>query len=468
MRPGPPNAPIPGNDSMKPEHTHPYIPLTAAEEQTMLQTCGMASIQELFECIPPSVREAFQAGDLPPKPLSEMEVVNELSRLADSNRGSDRLLSFLGGGSYDHHVPSIINTLIFRSEFATAYTPYQPEVSQGTLQAIFEFQTLICNLTGLEAANASLYDGATAVAEAALMACGATRRERILISTGVNPRYRDVLSTYLHATDREETRIELLPSGRTCPDSIEGKDVAAVIVASPNYMGVIENLASLRARLDQKTLLIVVASPIALGLLAPPGPLGADVVIGEGAVLGVGQNYGGPGLGFMAVTGALTRRVPGRLVGMARDGDGKRGYVLTLQAREQHIRRAKASSNICTNQSLAALAATIFLTSLGKTGMRKLARLNYHKAHFARNLLCQIPGVVPAHDGPFFNEFAVRLPVAAGPVLERLLEEEGIVAGLSLASYYPNIENGLLVAVTEKRTRQQIERLGAAMKKVLS
>ncbi|MBI4868166.1 MAG: aminomethyl-transferring glycine dehydrogenase subunit GcvPA [Candidatus Wallbacteria bacterium] len=445
--------------------THPYIPLTAAEESKMLQACGLASVEQLFECIPEPIRKAFQVDGLPPGPLSEPAIVSELTRLAGANWACDRLVTFLGGGAYDHHVPSIIPSLLFRSEFATAYTPYQPEVSQGTLQAIFEFQTLVCNLTGLEIANASMYDGATAAAEAALMACGANGRDQVLLSSGVHPSYRDVVGTYLRATDREATLVELDTTGQTPHAAVAGADVAALVVGYPNYFGVIESLAALRRALDPKALLVVVANPIALGLFAAPGACGADVVVGEGMPLGAGLNYGGPGLGFMAVKESLMRRIPGRLVGMARDHHGRSGYVLTLQAREQHIRRARAASNICTNQALAALASTIYMCTLGRQGMIELAKLNYHKAHYAFRALEGIEGVRAVFPSPFFNEFAIRLPREPRAVLERLEREDGIAGGIELGGDYKGLEDALLIAVTEKRTRQEIDRLVAGVRR---
>ncbi|MBI3892886.1 MAG: aminomethyl-transferring glycine dehydrogenase subunit GcvPA [Candidatus Wallbacteria bacterium] len=448
--------------------SHPYIPLTPADEKTMLETCGLTSVDQLFACIPESIRSAFRGDGLPPRPLSEDAVVRELSRLAAANTGTDRQVSFLGGGAYDHYVPNLIRSILFRSEFATAYTPYQPEVSQGTLQAIFEFQTLICNLTGLDVANASMYDGATAAAEAALMGCGASGRDRVLVSAGVNPRYRDVIGTYLKATDREATRVDLEPIGRTSGAAIGGADVAALIVGYPNYFGLVEDLAALRKQLDKKALLVVVANPIALGLFAAPGALGADVVVGEGMSMGVGLNYGGPGLGFMAVREALMRRIPGRLVGLARDHEGRVGYVLTLQAREQHIRRARAASNICTNQALAALAATIYMSTLGKSGMGQLAKLNYHKAHHAFRALCAIEGVRPVFSAPFFNEFAVRLPKNPVEVLRQLEEKDGIAGGLALGSEHPGLQDAVLIAVTERRTREEIGRLAAGVRRSVS
>lgn len=433
----------------------------------MLETLGLASSAELFDSIPRSIRDAFRGDGLPETGLSEDEVSRELNRLAGLNQGACRFVSFLGGGVYDHYVPSLISSLILRSEFLTAYTPYQPEVSQGTLQAIFEFQSLVCNLTGMAVANASLYDGATAIAEAALLACGATNRDKVVLSTGVNPRYRAVVSTYLKATDREPTLVELDSAGRTPAAAVGGGDVAAVVVAYPNFVGIIEELAALRQAMDRKSLLIVVANPIALGLLAAPGALGADIVVGEGMCLGVGQNFGGPGVGFIAVKESLLRRIPGRLVGMARDHDGRCGFVLTLQAREQHIRRARASSNICSNQALAALAATIYLSTLGKHGLPELARLNYHKAHYAFKALTAIPGVKAAFDGPFFNEFAVRLPVSPASILPELQSRDNVAAGLALGPDYPALGDALLVAVTERRSRADIDALAAALARVL-
>jgi len=361
---------------------HHYMPLTPEQERFMLGALGRSDLQELFASIPSEVRSKAKFSKVPSKALSEHEVLSHMKVLANDNVSGDGTLTFLGGGYYDHIVPSPIASLIGRSEFITAYTPYQPEVSQGTLQAIFEFQSLICALTGMELSNASHYDGATSLAEAALMACSTTGRKSILVSQGVNPRHREVLATYLKAADLEMVLVGLSEDGRTAvPSTTQWKESAGFIFAQPNYLGIIEDIASF-AREKQTSCLIVDANPIALGLLAPPGKLGADIVVGDGINLGNPLSFGGPGLGYLAVSGKLMRKIPGRIVGKTVDVDGKEAYVLTLQAREQHIRRQRAASNICSNQALTALAATVYLSLLGKQGLAKVARTCYHNAHY--------------------------------------------------------------------------------------
>ncbi|MBI4862017.1 MAG: aminomethyl-transferring glycine dehydrogenase subunit GcvPA [Candidatus Riflebacteria bacterium] len=436
---------------------HHYIPLTAAQEKTMLELLGLTSVDELFTTIPAQVRAKASFRWVPHQALSEHAVVKHLAELAAENLSTDAAVCFLGGGSYDHFVPSVVRHMLLRSEFYTAYTPYQPEVSQGTLQAIFEFQSVICALTGMELSNASHYDGGTSAAEAALMACSQTGRQVVLVSAGVNPRYRAVIGTYLRAAGLGMELVELGEDGRTpVPDAARFKDVAGLVVAYPNYFGIIEDLARFSA-VKGNAVLITVANPVALGLLRPPGELGADICVGDGINLGGSLSYGGPGLGFMAVSAKLMRKIPGRIVGQTVDVDGKLGYVLTLQAREQHIRRQRASSNICSNQALMALAATIHLSLLGKHGLAKVARACYHNAHYLARRISENLGLERAHSGPFFNEFALKLPKDPTPVLAGM-ESAGVLAGSLLADDYPRLSNAMLVAVTEKRTKDELDR----------
>ncbi|GFN22343.1 aminomethyl-transferring glycine dehydrogenase subunit GcvPA [Thermanaeromonas sp. C210] len=439
-----------------------YIPTTPAEREEMLKACGVTRVEELFEDIPEEVK---LKGDLDlPAPLAEPDLLRHLKELAGKNRTD--LISFLGAGAYEHYIPSVVSHLLSRSEFYTAYTPYQPEVSQGTLQAIFEFQSLVCALTGLDVANASHYDGATATAEAALVACGATRRQKILFSRGLNPQYRAVLRTYTRGQGIDLVEIPW-EDGRTSLEELAkmaDRDVAGVILQQPNFVGQLEPMAE-AAELAHKVgaLFIAVVNPISLGLLAPPGEYDADLAVGEGQSLGNPLNFGGPYLGFMAAKEKLVRRLPGRIVGQTVDVDGRRAFVLTLQAREQHIRREKATSNICSNEALCALAATIYLSCLGKEGLKEVARQCLLKAHYTYNELLKIEGLKPVFSGPFFHEFALRARKAPSEVAARL-REAGIAGGLDLAPFYPELEGAMLFCVTEVRTQSEIERLIDAMR----
>ncbi|MGB9860177.1 MAG: aminomethyl-transferring glycine dehydrogenase subunit GcvPA [Moorellaceae bacterium] len=439
-----------------------YIPTTSAQREEMLKACGVERIEDLFADIPEEVKLKREL-DLP-EPLAEAEVLRHLQQLSRRNRTD--LISFLGAGAYEHHLPSVVPALLSRSEFYTAYTPYQPEVSQGTLQAIFEFQSLICALTGLEVANASHYDGATATAEAALVACGATRRQKILFSRGLNPQYRAVLRTYTQGQGIELIEIPW-EGGRTSLDELArlaDQDVAGVILQQPNFVGQLEPMAE-AGELAHKAgaLFIAVVNPISLGILAPPGEYGADLAVGEGQSLGNPLNYGGPYLGFMAAKEKLVRRLPGRIVGQTVDVEGRRAFVLTLQAREQHIRREKATSNICSNEALCALAATIYLSCLGKEGLKEVARQCLLKAHYAFEQLLKVEGIKPVFDGPFFHEFALRTSQTPSQVAEHLMRA-GIAGGFDLGRFYPELEGAMLFCVTEVRTRSEIDRLVEAMR----
>jgi glycine dehydrogenase subunit 1 len=369
---------------------------------------------------------------------------------------------FLGAGAYDHYIPSVIDAIISRSEFYTSYTPYQPEISQGTLQYIFEYQTLISNLTGMDLANASLYDGGTAVTEAALMACAYSRKGEIIVSAGVNPQARRILKTYAHAQNLKVVEVET-KEGVTDAERLNeliSDETAAVIVQNPNFFGLLEDLKTLGeiAHKGKKVSMIASVNPISLALLKKPGELGVDVVVGEGQPLGIPLQFGGPYLGFMAVKKDYMRKLPGRIAGETTDLDGKRSYVLTLSAREQHIRREKATSNICSNQGLNVLAATVYMVTMGKEGLREAANQCVQKAHYAFNELTESGKYRPLFDKPFFMEFALTSDVDADKINKALLEEK-IIGGYDLGRDYPQYKNAVLYAVTEKRTKEEIDKL---------
>lgn len=435
---------------------HRYLPMTERNQKEMLEAIGVSSIDELFEDIPESVRFKGEYNIKPAK--SESALLKELSQLAAKNIDSKSYTSFLGAGVYDHYVPVIVDHVLSRSEFYTAYTPYQPEISQGELQAIFEFQTMICELTGMDVANSSMYDGGTALAEAATLSCGSTRRKKILISAAVHPEYKDVVKSYAKGQYIEVIEIPQA-DGVTNLDVLKEQmndEVAGVIVQYPNFFGRIEALEEIEKIVHQdKGMFIVCSNPLALGVLTPPGEFGADIVAGDAQPFGIPAAFGGPHCGFFAVNQKLMRKVPGRLVGETVDEDGKRGFVLTLQAREQHIRRDKATSNICSNQALNALAASVAMTALGKKGVCEMATQNIQKAHYAKKVL-QAKGVEVVYDGPSFNEFVIKLPASYEECNAALLEK-GIVGGYHLGLTYPELENHMLVAVTELRTKEEID-----------
>ncbi len=446
------------------------LPLTDQDKDDMLAGIGVREVGELFAPIPEPLRRQAKL-DLPPA-LTEMELLSHLGELADGNFSTAELTCFLGAGVYDHFIPSIVLDVVSRPEFKTAYTPYQAEMQQGILQAIYEYQTMICELTGLEAANASVYDGATALAEGVLMALSHTRRTRAVIARSVHPAYRATVRSHTSAMGVAVDEIGFeevsgaLDLGEL--DTQLADDVACVALQSPNYLGVIEDVAAVaEAAHAAGALCVVSADPISLGILKPPGACGADICTGEGQPLGLPMSFGGPLLGLMSCREQLVRRMPGRIVGATQDEQGRRGYCITLQAREQHIRREKATSNICTNEALCALAAGAYLAAMGPEGLRDVAALCTRKAHYARTQVCQIHGVEPAFDGPFVKEFAVRVPVPAGELAERLCRERGILAGLPLAPDYPETGEALLIAVTEKRTRGEIDALAEAVQACL-
>jgi glycine dehydrogenase subunit 1 len=433
-----------------------FAPHTDEDVREMLAGIGVPTLDALFDPIPTSVR-LDRDLDLP-HGVSEMEIMADLRRLAAGNRHADELVCFAGAGAYDHYVPSVVWALAGRSEFYTSYTPYQPELSQGALQALFEFQSMICELTGMEVSNASLYDGATSLVEAVNMSRGGARG-RVLVSGAVDPRFVETLTTYGKGAGYTP---EVFPTDEGRAGSPEvGGDVAAVIVQHPNYYGVLEDVPAFAAAAHEGgARLIQVFDPLSLGVLAPPGDLGADIAVAEGQSLGNHLNYGGPYLGLIAARMADVRRMPGRIVGETTDVDGRTGYVLTLQAREQHIRREKATSNICTNQTLMALAATIYLAWLGPEGLAELGRQCAAKARYAFERLTALPGVEPlVPDAPFFKEFAIRLPRPAAEVRDAVIER-GVLGGVPIQG---GDGHGLLVAVTERRDRGEIDTLVAAV-----
>jgi glycine dehydrogenase subunit 1 len=442
-----------------------FAPHTDDDVREMLDAIGLDSLDGLFDHIPGSVR-LDRPLDIP-EGVSEMEILADLRRLAAKNRHADDLVCFAGGGAYDHYVPSVVWALAGRSELYTSYTPYQPELSQGVLQALFEYQSMICDLTALEVSNASLYDGPTSLVEAANMAHAATRRTRVLVSQLVDPRYAQVLESYGRGSGLQVERFgsSSAADGLT-PVPEVGEEVAAVVLQHPNHHGVLENARKVfAAAAAGGARSIQVFDPLSLGVLAPPGELGADIAVAEGQVLGNHLNFGGPYLGVIAARQQDVRRMPGRIVGETLDVRGQVGYVLTLQAREQHIRREKATSNICTNQTLMALAATVYMAWLGPGGLEELGRQCAAKAGYAASRLAEVDGVEPLHPGaPFFKEFAVRLPRPAADVVEAMAER-GFLAGVPLVDADGH---ALLVAVTERRTKDEIDEFAEALGEVLA
>lgn len=434
-----------------------YLPNTQADIAAMLRRIGVKSFEELVADIPPEIRS--RAEIKLPTGLSELETVKKVGELAGINRPASAMASFLGGGAYDHYVPAAVDHILLRSEFYTAYTPYQAEVSQGTLQAIYEFQSLIAELTGMDVANASMYDGATALAEAGLMACGHTRRKKLAVSSLVNPAYRQVLRTYCQGLGIEVVEISRR-DGATDIGNLKAKldgGTAGVLVQHPNFLGCLEPVGEIGETAKAAGALFAVSvDPISLGLIQPPGSFGADIATGEGQPLGMSPSFGGPYLGLFAARQELLRLMPGRIVGLTTDAKGRQGLVLTMQAREQHIRREKATSNICSNQALCALAATVYLSLLGRSGLARVAELCLQKAHY----LAQ--GLKPAFGTQFFREFAVKVGDGLEGKLAEL-EKQGIIGGLPLERFYPDMKGHLLVAVTEKRTKEQMDRLARAL-----
>ena len=446
---------------------HPYMANTPEDIQEMLEAIGLESVDQLFSDI--SEKNKLGRELNLPKAKSELEVTKYLKELADKNCSTSELTSFLGAGAYDHYIPSIVDHIIGRSEFYTSYTPYQSEISQGTLQYIFEFQTLIANLTGMDLANASLYDGGTAIVEAALMAAAYSKKDEIVISKSVKPDAIKILHTYAHAQNLKVVEIDY-KDGVTDMEALEevvGDNTAAVIVQSPNFFGIIEDIEELAkiAHKGKKTTFITSVDPISLGILKKPGDLGADVVVGEGQSLGIPVSFGGPYLGFIATNKKYVRKLPGRIVGQTEDLDGKRSFVLTLTAREQHIRREKATSNICSNQGLNSLAATVYMATMGKEGLREVALQSTKKAHYAYEQLIKSGKFKPAFDKPFFKEFALISDMEPEKI-NFALRKENIIGGYDLGIDYPELKNGILFAVTEKRTKEEIDKLTRVMEEI--
>ena len=437
-----------------------FVPHTEQDQTEMLAAIGLDSVEALFNGIPAELRA--KSWNLPPG-LSELEVSRRLQELAGLN--AHELTCFLGGGVYDHFIPAAVGALASRSEFYTAYTPYQPETSQGTLQSIYEYQTAIARLTGLDASNASLYDGGTGLFEAAVMAVKKTRRRKIIVDTSLNPIYRILLKSYTANMGIKIVEDELAGTDRL--KELIDAETAGVMLQNPDFFGRVRDLSPyFDLAHENKALAIMSCYPIALGILKTPAEMGADIALGEGQPLGLPLSFGGPYFGFMAVTKALTRSLPGRIVGRTKDEEGRVGFCLTLQTREQHIRREKATSNICSNEALCALSALVYLTLMGKEGLRELAELNVAKAAYARQRLSAIPGVELIDEGPWFNEFRLGLPAEAQSVAARMLDQ-GILAGYPLGRYYPDQANNLLVAVTEKRTKEEINLLAEGLEAVL-
>jgi len=441
-----------------------YIPHTREETKEMLDVIGISSVQELFKDIAPSLRP--KSFDIP-KPKSEAEVIRHMRDLASKN--ATYLTNFLGAGFYDHYIPAAVDAITGRSEFYTAYTPYQSESSQGWLQSIYEYQSAICELTGLDYANASLYDGGTALYEAAMMAIRATGRNKIIMDSGVSLIYRTMLYTYTSNLNIEFIETPVV-HGQSSRDEIYkhlDEKTAAVIVQNPNFFGAIDDHSDVIEKAHSfGALAIMSVYPLSLGVLKSPGEMGVDIATGEGQSLGIPLSFGGPYLGLMACKKFFLRRMPGRIVGATSDKDGKRGFVLTLQAREQHIRRERATSNICSNEALCALRASVYVSLLGKEGIVELAKLNHSKSEFAKSILSKISGVEVKRSSPTFNEFTLTFSKNADVVVTKMIDK-GFAAGFPLGRFYKGMNNYLLVAVTEKRTREEIERFAETLEKVL-
>ncbi|MBI3803907.1 MAG: aminomethyl-transferring glycine dehydrogenase subunit GcvPA [Nitrospirae bacterium] len=441
-----------------------YIPKTAAEETAMLQEIGVTSFDQLLE-IPQRLR-LNRPLNLPP-PLSQMELRREMVEISRKNLETGTTLSFLGGGSYDHFIPSTVGHVLSKSEFYTSYTPYQAEMSQGLLQTIYEYQTMICQLTGMEVSNASVYDGASALAEGALMAMRVTKRGKVVIARSVHPHYRQVVKTYLSGLASAQLKEVPFEAGTTELNRLAERvddQTAAVLIQHPNFFGQLEEVEEIeRLAHAHGALLVMSVDPISLGLLKTPGEYKADIAVGEGQPLGNAIGYGGPYVGFFTTRRDFIRQMPGRVVGATTDAQGRPGFCLTLQTREQHIRRERATSNICTNQALNALAASVYLATVGKEGLREVAMLSLAHAHAAQEKIAALPGFVTPFTAPFFKEFVVRLPAPASRVLNKA-RRAGVLAGIDLGAYYRELKNHLLICVTEKQTIAEIDRLIATLR----
>jgi glycine dehydrogenase subunit 1 len=449
---------------------HRYLPMTEQDQAEMFETIGISSIEELFSDIPASVR--FQGRLEVSEALDEYEMLKHMRKLAGKNADFDNYISFLGAGIYDHHLPVVINHVISRSEFYTAYTPYQPEISQGELQAIFEFQSYICELTGMAVANASMYDGATALAEAGALAHGATKRKQLVVSRAIHPEARQIVAATAKGLNLEIVEVGTREGLTDLEElaSLVTAQTAAVLIQSPNFYGCIEDLRAIDPIAhDAGALFVVSSNPLSLGLLEPPGKLGADIVVGDAQPFGIPASLGGPTCGYFAVSTAWMRRMPGRIVGQTVDRDGKRGFVLTLQTREQHIRREKATSNICSNQALLALCAAVYISTLGRQGIQEVADLNVQKAHYAADVLGRVPGVSVLYaQTPFFNEFIIKLPESA-PIaaLNEKLLKAGFIGGYDLGRDDKALAGHMLIAVTERRTKAEIDEFAQQLEAAL-
>ncbi len=441
----------------------PYIPNTDEDRREMLDKLGLQDIADLFTPIPDNLR-LKKSLNLPPA-LSEMELLQEIEQISKENKSD--LTIFAGGGVYDHFIPSAVDSIISRPEFMTAYTPYQAEVSQGTLQSIYEFQTCICRLTGMDVANASMYDGGSAAAEAITLSVGSKRKSKVLISETVNPLFRQVIDTYISGRDIE---VVLIPqkNGITDLDKLESSiddNTACVLLSQPNFFGLLEDIETAGEMIHKSDgFLIAAVDPISATLLKTPSDCGVDIVVGEGQPLGIPLNFGGPLLGFFAVKEKLIRNIPGRLAARTVDTDGKPGFVLTLQTREQHIRRNKATSNICTNQALCATTALVYMTLMGKVGLRQVALLSMDKTHRIAEKICSLNGYEPYFDGPYIREVAIKTPVPAKEIIDKLIYKNNILPGIDVGRFYDGMENCLLLSATEKRTESEIESLVKALK----
>lgn len=445
-----------------------YIALSENDRKEMMAVLGIESLEDLFCCIPSSLRLQRQLEI--PSAMSETELIKHFQALGQKNPAS-RFLSFLGGGAYPHLIPSVVDYLSSRGEFVSPYTPYQPEVSQGTLQVIFEFQTLICQLTGMEIANASLYEGASATAEAVLMAHRVRGKAKVLVARTLHPQYREVIQTYVRNLPIKTEEIGYTEEGRVNVEDLASKideETSAVVCQTPNFFGVVEELEDMAAiaHKHQALFIVAVSEAASLGLLKPPGDCGADIVAGEGQSFGLPLSFGGPYLGFMACRKDFLRQFPGRIAGETKDMDGNRGYVLTLSTREQHIRRERATSNICTNQAWCALRATIFLETMGRAGMRELAYQNIQKANYALRKLAACPGVKRKFKGPIFNEFVCEFE-AGWEKIDNHLRKNGILGGLNLEPSYPELKGCALLCVTEVHSREEIDYLVGAVEEVV-
>lgn len=444
----------------------PYLPHTNEDINSMLETIGKSSVDSLFADIPDQIK--LKKGLNIPSANSEIEIKNELYNISKQNYNANDYVSFLGAGAYDHYIPSVVKHLANRSEFYTSYTPYQAEISQGTLQIYFEYQTMICALTKMDVSNASMYDGATSLAEAVLMAHNTNNRKKVILPKNVHPEYREVVKTYVKNTGIEiiETDFKdgIIDIERLKTDITD--EVGSVVVQQPNFLGCIENVFEIeKIAHENGAVFIACVDPVSLGILIAPGDYNADIVVGEGQSLGNEMNFGGPYLGFFAAKNAYVRKMPGRIIGETKDKDGKRAFTLTLQTREQHIRREKATSNICSNEALCAISAAIYLSCLGKKGVREIAVQCLQKSHYAKEKICRISGFKEKYSAPFFKEFVVETPFSLDLINKKLFENN-ILNLLDLGVYYPELKNNLLICVTEKRTKDEIDRLVNALKEI--